>query len=69
MSLRRCDVNSNSNPPPLAYRVTPFCKSVGIGRTKFYALVREGQIRTVLIGGRRLVPAEEARRLVREGCK
>jgi excisionase family DNA binding protein len=52
----------------LAFRVRCFCESVGIGRTKFYELVRDGKIKTVIIGGRRLVPADEAQRLVREGC-
>jgi len=51
----------------LAFRVQPFCKSIGIGRTKFYELVTAGKIKTVIIGGRRLVPADEAQRLVREG--
>jgi excisionase family DNA binding protein len=54
---------------PLAFRVRPFCTSIGIGRTKFYELVRDGKIKTVVIGGRRLVPADEANRLVREGCE
>lgn len=53
---------------PLAYRVKHFCSSVGLGKTKFYELLRDGKIKTVIIGGRRLVPAEEAQRLVREGC-
>jgi excisionase family DNA binding protein len=53
----------------LAFRVQPFCKSIGIGRTKFYELVRDGKIKTIVIGGRRLVPADEAQRLAREGCK
>ena len=53
----------------LAFRVQPFCKSIGIGRTKFYELVAAGKIKTVRIGGRRLVPADEAQRLVREGCE
>ena len=52
----------------LAFRVLPFCDSVGIGRTKFYELMAAGKIRTITVGGRRLIPAEEARRLVREGC-
>jgi excisionase family DNA binding protein len=52
----------------LAFRVRSFCESVGIGRTKFYELVRDGKIETVIIGGCRLVPADEAQRLVREGC-
>jgi excisionase family DNA binding protein len=54
---------------PLAYRVAQFCKLIGLGKTKFYELVRDGRIKTVLIGGRRLIPAEEARRLAREGCE
>jgi excisionase family DNA binding protein len=53
----------------LAYRVQPFCRSLGIGSTKFYELVRDGKIKTVITGGRRLVPADEAQRLVREGCE
>jgi excisionase family DNA binding protein len=55
--------------PALAYRVGPFCRSIGIGRTKFYELMARGKIRTVIIGGRRLIPAAEAHRLVREGCE
>jgi len=54
---------------PLAYRVAQFCRLIGLGKTKFYELVRDGKIKTVLIGGRRLVPADEAQRLVREGCE
>lgn len=52
----------------LAYRVAHFCRSIGLGKTKFYELVRDGKIRTIVIGGRRLVPAAEALRLTREGC-
>ena len=59
----------SDEPIRLAFRVQPFCRSIGIGRTKFYELVRDGKIRTISIGGRRLVPAAEAERQVREGCK
>src|SRR5262245_59057162 len=45
MSLRRPHMNSNSDPPPLAYRVKPFCKSIGIGRTKFYQLAQRDMLR------------------------
>jgi excisionase family DNA binding protein len=61
-------MNIVPDPPFLAYRVKAFCACLGLGRTKFYELVRDGKIKTVVIGGRRLVPADEARRLVREGC-
>jgi excisionase family DNA binding protein len=54
---------------PLAYRVEQFCKLIGLGRTAFYERVKDGRIRTIRIGGRRLVPAEEAQRLAREGCE
>jgi excisionase family DNA binding protein len=62
-------MNIAPNPHLLAYRVNAFCASVGLGRTKFYELVRDGKIRTIVIGGRRLVPADEAQRLLREGCE
>ena len=53
----------------LAYRVNHFCKSVGLGKTKFYELLRAGKIKTITIGGRRLVPADEAQRIAREGVQ
>jgi len=63
--------NNTSAPKPaspLAYKVNGFCDAMGLGRTKFYALVREGKIKTVRIGARRLVPASEVERLLREGA-
>jgi hypothetical protein len=63
-------VNSTgADHAPLAYQVAHFCRAVGIGRTKFYQLMASGKIHTVVVGGRRLVPADEARRLVREGSE
>jgi predicted site-specific integrase-resolvase len=53
-------------PPRLAWQVNPFCRAVGISRTSFYELVKRGEIRTVLVAGRRLVPDTEARRLLTE---
>ena len=44
-------------------------KVVGLGKTKFYELLRARKIKTITIGGRRLVPADEARRIVREGVR
>jgi excisionase family DNA binding protein len=39
---------------------------LGIGRTRTYELCNSGQIRTVRIGGRRLVPVVELERFVAE---
>ena len=61
--------STGAGDAPLAYRVAQFCKAIGLGKTKFYELVAAGKIRTIVIGGRRLIPADEAQRLVREGCE
>jgi len=60
---------SNTSEKPLAYQINPFCRAIGIGRSKFYDLMNEGKIRTVMIGGRRVVPATEAERLLAGGEK
>jgi predicted site-specific integrase-resolvase len=49
---------------PLAYRVKPFCQRVGISPATFYKYVGLKKIRVVKIGGRTLVPAQEAERLL-----
>jgi excisionase family DNA binding protein len=54
---------------PLAYRVNEFCRVVGLGRTKVYALIAEGKLATIKIGGRRLTPREAALALIAEGGK
>ena len=35
----------------------------GLGRTKTYDLIKAGKLRTVLVGGRRLVPKDAAEAL------
>jgi excisionase family DNA binding protein len=37
--------------------------AIGLGRTKFYELIKDGQIRIVRIGNRTLVPVSELERL------
>jgi predicted site-specific integrase-resolvase len=54
---------------PLAYRVKPFCQRVGISPATFYKYVGLRKIRVVKIGGRTLVPASEAERLLSGGAK
>jgi len=60
---------SKTNDARLAYQVAQFCESVGLGKTKFYELVRAGKIKTIKIGGRRLIPGDEAHRVAREGVQ
>ena len=42
------------------YRVSDFLDEFGIGRTKFYALVKAGEIRIVRCGRRTLIPMSAA---------
>jgi excisionase family DNA binding protein len=51
----------------LAYRVDDFCRAIGLGRTKVYELIGEGVLRTVIVGGRRLIPREAAEALLKQG--
>lgn len=43
----------------LLYQINDAARVLGVGRTKFYELLDAGQIATVTIGRRRLVPAED----------
>jgi excisionase family DNA binding protein len=52
----------------MAYGAEEFAKSVGCGKSHIYDLIAEGKIRTIKIGNRRLIPAQEARRVVAEGA-
>jgi excisionase family DNA binding protein len=53
----------------LAYRVKPFCAKIGISVSSLYKYIEQGKIRVIRIGGRTLIPAEEAQRILREGVK
>lgn len=53
-------------PEPLAYRVSDFSRAIGIGKTKLFEMMKRKELRTVMIGGRRLIPASEAARLLGE---
>ena len=50
---------------PRAITVEQFCRTYGLGRSKFYLLVKENQIRTLKIGSKTLVATEEAERWFR----
>jgi excisionase family DNA binding protein len=46
-----------------AFRINEFCVAYGLGRTKTYDLIKSGKLRTVLVGGRRLVHRDAAEAL------
>jgi excisionase family DNA binding protein len=47
-----------------AYRINDFCRAYGFSRTTAYKLIAVGTLRTVLVGGRRLVPRDAAEALL-----
>jgi hypothetical protein len=55
-----------SSSEPLAYRMSDFSRRIGIGKTKLFDMIKTGELRSVLIGNRRLIPASEAARLLGE---
>ena len=62
-----------TNPLPTeqrrAFKVGDFCDTFGPGKSTIYRLMREGKIRTVKVGGSRLIPASEGERLLIEGVR
>lgn len=61
--------NVELNIEPLAYRVKDFCRLIGISASTFWKLTAAGKIKVTRIGGRTLVPATEAQRIVADGVK
>lgn len=55
-----------ANPEPLANAIPDVCRRLGIGRSTVYELIGAGQIKTIKIGQRTLIPESELRRFVAE---
>ncbi len=51
--------------PPLVHPVEAAAKRLAMGKTRFYALISEGKIKTYLEGTRRMVPESELQRHVK----
>ena len=55
----------SNTPARTAYSLDEAARSLGLSRRTLYTLMRDGTLRTVTLGRRRLVPADELERLVR----
>jgi excisionase family DNA binding protein len=53
-------------PTPAAFDPDGFARHLGLGRTTVYAMVKDGRLRSVKVGRRRLIPATEVERLLSE---
>jgi excisionase family DNA binding protein len=47
-----------------AISVREFCNQYSMGRTTAYSMIARGALRSVLIGGRRLIPVDAAEALL-----
>ena len=47
-----------------AFHVKEFCALYGLSRSTVYKMIQSGALRTVRIGGRRLIPKEAAEALL-----
>ncbi len=56
--------NSKVIAEKLAYTVPEFARAFGISRSSVYELMRTGELATVKIAGRRLIPRHTAMRLL-----
>ena len=53
----------------ISYGIGDAVKATGLGRTTIYRLIKEGELKSVMIGGRRLIPAMELRKLMETDCE
>jgi len=58
--------NITNTPERRALRVNDFCTAYGLSRSTAYKLMKTGKLRTVLIGGRRVVPVDAAEGLLKD---
>ena len=49
---------------PISTNVTDACRRLGIGKTKLYELIKAGEIRTVKIGVKTLIPEAELQKVI-----
>lgn len=64
--LRRMEVRTDT-APPLAYSLDHAAALIDLSRRSLYRLIDRGELRTVKVGRRRLVPTMELERLMRAG--
>ena len=57
-------VNSNNALDPLLHRIPDACRRLSVSRTTLYELIKAGEIRSVKIGTRSLIPEIDLQRVL-----
>lgn len=55
--------------PVISYRVEDAARAVGLSRARVFELIRSGELKSVFVAGRRLIPADALRELVQGARK
>lgn len=55
---------TSTNTAPLAHRIPDACNRLGIGRSMLYELIKAGELRTIKIGTRTLVPEADLQKVI-----
>ncbi len=61
------DDSSEEDHSPIAYRIADAVRVSGIGRTKLYEFIGCGKLKSIRVGGRRLILAKSLRALLEAG--
>jgi len=54
---------------PLAHPILQACKRIGVAKTSIFALIKAGQLRSIKIGSRTLIPESELQRFISDRLK
>jgi excisionase family DNA binding protein len=49
---------------PLAHQIPEACRRIGVARTSIYELIKAGEIKSIKIGSRTLIPESELQRFI-----
>jgi excisionase family DNA binding protein len=65
--MRHAPSPPNAGCPPLTLRISEACRITGIGRSKFYELIKDGAVDVIKVGAITLVPRSSIQALLDRG--
>lgn len=57
-------MTTDTQSAPLAHRINDAARRLSVGRTTLYELINSGELKTIKIGGRTLIPESELQRAI-----
>ena len=56
--------NDASATCPLAHQIPQACQRIGVARTSIYELIKAGELRSIKVGSRTLIPESELQQFI-----